>query len=164
MDSEDVFNVPCHQCGTTRYHSQVATTMCENRQKCNTTRENLSDAVMCEGQQANQQANVKRKSPAAQVKHTGSCKYLDFSRRSSGANQYQGRQVAEGEEMPIDPPALNDDTPSLCTAQDAQKFAKNVHNRDAERGRNAAPRWAPRLRDLRLSPGRTTITLSRVFQ
>jgi len=62
--------------------------------------------------QANQQGNAKKKSPSAQVKHTGSCKHLDVSRRSSGANQHQGRQVAEGEEMPIDPPALNDDTPS----------------------------------------------------
>ena len=36
----------------------------------------------------------------------------------------QGRQVAEGEEMPIDPPALNDDTSSLCTAQEANFLGK----------------------------------------
>jgi hypothetical protein len=59
-DSEDLYKVPCPRCGTTRYRSQAAPIMCENRLACNMARENLSDAVICVGQQGHQSADANK--------------------------------------------------------------------------------------------------------
>ena len=71
-DSEDLYKVPCPRCGTTRYRSQAAPIMCENRLACNMTRENLSDAVICVEQQGHQSADAKGKKRATQAQRARS--------------------------------------------------------------------------------------------
>ena len=127
-DSEDLYKVPCPRCGTTRYRSQVALIMCENRLACNMARENLSDAVICVGQPGHQSADAKGKKRAAQAQHARSVERSGAKSKVTGANYHQDEHREEGGEQSANSPVLNEATRNL-PASEAQQSVENGRNR-----------------------------------
>jgi len=67
-DCEKVFEVPCHRCGTNQIQSQMKRVECRDKERCDETRENLLDEVVCISHGGNSSPALRRKRSTGDTK------------------------------------------------------------------------------------------------
>jgi hypothetical protein len=134
-DSEDVFKVPCHRCGTTQYCKQVRTMTCGDKQRCDAARELLQDTVVCEDQVGGRQETPGDKRPTTEVQLMLGNQQPDMDSETASIVQLQVPQATGVDEMSIDTPTSSDKVTTPGPAPEAQGPAARDYGSGARKDR-----------------------------